>query len=757
MAKKDLKKSVSKKEIEGTQDINTLFNDLLTKITKSTNVPVNDKNLDHLVRSVDEIVSSELDSLEQYGGQDISKFFNELFRDTRVPVIGGSTNILDLDESAMKTFINNNYKSKYLLYQDLKNISEKLFELDEAILTTRDSIVTSDDMDSAISRTLSFENHNDEDVGTYISEIEKLEKKYNLMSKIKNHIVTKTLIYGKYYAYTIPYTKMIEDYVNRISRDTNGRVFDITRESAGVKEALSSDYFKSGRGNKKEFEAVLGNVKISNSPIPLPCVLENLDVDMFMETIIESNFDNDSEEFKALRDKSIKNSDKSFKAKKQPKQPENFYAELIGIDSDFKLKNKGIEELYIELVEPLKIVPLKIMNKIIGYYYIYSKDFNISNLATNSRTSVLTSTIYNRVGDSEDIVTKLSDVIVKNLNKPFIENNEGFKDIIASALRYYDIKNRQVTIQFIPPEYITEFKVNLDEEDEGTSVLLKSLFYAKLYLSILIFKIIAILTRSNDTRVYYVKQSPAEKDVTNKVNETIRSTKEKQVNFLDIMNSNSMLSKVGAMRDMYIPTGASGDKSLDIDIISGQDIQLNTDLMEMLRTNMISATGVPSVIMNYVNEADYAKTLVMANTKFLGRVISLQLDFNPSITEFYKKIIRFSNILQNNNETKNSLIESFEYTLTKPKSLNNNNLGDLINNTESVITFITKIAMGDNAEPGPMDNKIRDIALRELAKVYLPMLPWDDTMEIIKKATIEATKKEIEKAATSTADNQENY
>ena len=50
--------------------------------------------------------------------------------------------------------------------------------------------------------------------------------------------------------------------------------------------------------------------------------------------------------------------------------------------------------------------------------------------------------------------------------------------------------------------------------------------------------------------------------------------------------------------------GRSGERGIEFDILQGQDIPLNTDLMDMLRNNMISSTGVPSVIMNYINEAD---------------------------------------------------------------------------------------------------------------------------------------------------------
>ena len=94
------------------------------------------------------------------------------------------------------------------------------------------------------------------------------------------------------------------------------------------------------------------------------------------------------------------------------------------------------------------------------------------------------------------------------------------------------------------------------------------------------------------------------------------------------MNYNSMVTKRGANKDIFMPVGRSGERAIDFDILSGQDVQIDTDLMEKLRTNAISSTGVPSVMMSYVNEADYSRTLVMANAKFM----SLSKRFKNPIT-----------------------------------------------------------------------------------------------------------------------------
>lgn len=139
--------------------------------------------------------------------------------------------------------------------------------------------------------------------------------------------------------------------------------------------------------------------------------------------------------------------------------------------------------------------------------------------------------------------------------------------------------------------------------------------------------------------------------------------------------------------------------------------------------------------MNYLNEADYAKTLVMANSKFVGRVISFQLDMNGPTTELYKKIIKFSNT-----SIPDEIIESFEFAFNPPKTLNTMNLADVLNNTDQLVSYMIKIVTGENADQTQESNKIKDKVYKSLAKKYLPMLDWADAEEAIRDAKIEIAK-----------------
>ena len=91
------------------------------------------------------------------------------------------------------------------------------------------------------------------------------------------------------------------------------------------------------------------------------------------------------------------------------------------------------------------------------------------------------------------------------------------------------------------------------------------------------------MSKSSDTRIYYVKNSGIDTNYTNKVTELARDIKSKQIKFTDLLSYNSMISKIGAGKEIFMPVGKSGERGIEFDILAGQDIRLQDDLMEMLK------------------------------------------------------------------------------------------------------------------------------------------------------------------------------
>jgi hypothetical protein len=389
------------------------------------------------------------------------------------------------------------------------------------------------------------------------------------------------------------------------------------------------------------------------------------------------------------------------------------------------------------MIEPMKMVPIKVMNTTIGYYRIVAED--ITPLA-GAASNTLYFSKFDDHRKERTLVDAIAERIVKSFNKPFLEKNAKFKELIVDALNYYNLNERKLKFQFIPVEYVQVFKIDEDMDGNGTSMIKKSLFYAKLYLMILLFKIMSIILNSNDTKVNYIKQSGIDKNISNKVQEIARLKQNRQVNINDLFSYTTIINKVGNGSEMYIPTGRSGERPIETEILAGQDIQLNSDLLEMLKNSYILGTGVPAAIVNYMQEADFAKVIEQNNTKFNGRVVNYQLDFNPSITEMYKKIMRWSTTLEE------QIIDNFEFVLQPPKTTTINTKSELISQFQTLADFLTGMIYDDPNVA--MDNpdlleEIKEFK-RQLCDDQLPMIDMTKVMELKEKAAMVIKEKKLE-------------
>lgn len=754
--------------------LNNLSKDLLGSINSNANkISNHEDEVDKINDIINKVLISEMDDIKSFGGEDISGFIlrtlsennkedskrsnlnnfkklNNDFKSVEDLFTGENNDIFDM--------FNERYKNDLLLYDDLDTIVNQLIELDEAINTTRDAIVTADDMGSMISRNLDFETVSTEDERiSYKNIVKEMEEDHKLQQKIKNHIVPKTLQYGKYYAYIIPQSKLFENFQKNKIKDRRRQIAfeasEFEEEIAAITESMmemnnTEEEVRIGFASKKSnktSEAIktevseylsdfVTNIDVCNEDIPLPLLESNLSE--AVEDLLKFNDD-----FK----RAVDSVNKDLKNHKSPSN--NVFASLDGVmnTKDKKTKNKDSDEVedfsfikdcYIKLISPKQMRPVKIMNFTIGYYYVYeSEDGNKKPNKKGKFTSNFNIQNYDQTHNNSSILNTIATKVVKSFDKKYLQDNEEFKNAILNSLMYYNNHNKALHFQFIPAEYVCEFKVNEDENDEGTSILAKSLFYAKLYLALLMYTMILYMSRSADTRIYYVKNSGIDTNYSNKIQELARDIKSKQIKFTDLLSYNSITSKVGAGREIFMPVGKSGERGIEFDILSGQDVQLQNDLLEMLKQGYINGSGVPSVIMNYINEADYAKTLVMANAKFLARVVSQQLDFNNSISKMYRMIMAYSTSIPR------EAIMGFKFTLSPPRSLVNSNFTDLTQYGDNIIDYLLRAEFGENSESTDDINMTKDIFREKMSREIMPFLPWETIDEIMRDSTLEMEKR----------------
>ena len=706
-------------------------------------------DVDSLNDKFQSILSNELTGITGNEGNDITSFLNQVvsmdnkYRASE-DILNNQFNDLTGNEySSMQSFIYDAYRNRLLQQADLHEVSSQLIELSEAIMITRDAIISADTVEGRLNRSITFENIDDDEIDNYTSIVENMEKKFQLLEKIKNFIIPNTLEYGEYYVYVVPYSVLFNKFQQQKTRNvTNTGIlrrynestvlegFDDTRKENKLTELdmfLEDCYNKyhmrennkysdkkssETKINKDEFKSdlknIMENIIISTDDIPIPFLEEGLESIEY----INNQHNNVVTEDNSLFKKVIKNN-KS--------------------DGGVKISKKGefddIGDCYIKMIEPTRIIPIKIMNTILGYYYVQDEDITPLSGAVSSS---LYFSRFNEHSRQQTIIDSLAERVVQQFNKPFLKNNLKFKEAIVDCFNYYNLNENRVKMQFIPAEYIVRFKIDEDIDGNGTSMIKKSLFYAKLYLMILLFKIMSIIMYSNDQKINYIKQSGLDKNLANRVQEIARLQQSRQINISDLFSYTTLINKVGNGNAVYMPTGRSGERPIETEILSGQDVQLNNDLLEMLKNAYITGTGVPAAILNYLNEADYAKTVEQNNSKFNARVINYQLDFNPIITDMYKRIMRWST---NIGEEK---ISNFNFSLTQPRSATANAKAELISQFNTMTEFLTGLLYPDPGQAENPDNLNAEI--REFKKLYareqLPMIDFDSIEELINKASL---------------------
>lgn len=707
---------------------------------------------------MNEITNSDTNDMSSFIGQVLSL---DNRNNATAEFLNSQTLNLSQDQfGAMQSVIYDAYRNRLMEQSDIHEVSSQLIELSEAILITRDAIISADVVEGRMSRSLMIDNIDEDEESNTKSIIENVEKKFELLEKIKNFCIPKTLEYGEYYIYIIPYSKMFEEFEMMRQKD-NMQGFHESTVFESFDDNISNNTFKSKKNNndsfdkfinetydayciqestkyktdkynnpesgviskedfKKDIKNILNNISVCNESVPIPIIEEGIESFGYIK---ESTYSYTREESKK---EEVDGSD-LFSRVTQAKVNEDG----IIFENDKKKKKKNeyadIKDCYIRVLDPTKVVPIKIMNTIIGYYVIYEED--ITPLAGGVSAN-LYYTKFDEHRKEATIIDAIAERIVKSFNKSFLEKNAKFKEAIVDCIQYYNLNEKRLKFQFIPVEYIQEFKIDKDENGNGQSMLKKSLFYAKLYLMLLLFKIMSIILYSNDQKVNYIRTSGIDKNIANKVQEQARIKQARQINITDLFSYTTLINKVGNGSEMYIPTGRSGERPIETDILSGQDIQLNTDLLEMLKNAYILGTGVPAAIINYMNEADFAKVIEQNNTKFNGRVVNYQLDFNKDITDMYKKILRWSTDLPEN------VIENFQFVLQPPKNTATTTKSEIIGNFQQLADFFVSLIYDDPSQSLEAEKLQQEIKIfkKLLAKDQLPMLDFDRAEEIAKEA-----------------------
>lgn len=685
--------------------------------------------------SIDTIVSVNRNNT---GNGTMSTLYSRI-QQANMPNLGGSgdegakkleelINDNQVIESGLMGFINNtttvfDYDNK------IDTILKYMPKLQEALDTRKDNVLSADHFSKDFINITSSSINNDD--ATYNEHIKYIKEAYKIQDLV-DEIYDKASKYGEAFVYVVPYKKAVVHLLrqkNNIRADLNIREGIIITESGNIgmdtlpKELSVEDFKSAGYDNiQVEFSnggitsIIENSIKFEKSVKSLNEMSLNYEGANLSESFLNEAVENVRDVVKGQFQKTIKD-DLSFEGFDDRGQD--------GLIDKNNKKKKTNDDKYvnvpgtiIRILERKHVIPIYIDEYCFGYYYIevegpynpvgdYDKMQDPTMSLKGSNSILSTNSMMDQSQKQNNIIRYLSNQISNLIDAKFINTNQDLRQEIYTILKYNQDNNsskmNKIRVTFIPPDDMEHvyFKMNKDTH-RGISDLDKAMFPATLFSSMYITHTIWNMTRAQDKRVYYVNQN-VDTNISKTLLNTINQIKKGNFGIRQIENINHILNITGMFNDYIIPRGPGGSP-IDFEVMQGQSVEYQTELMNMLEEAAVNSCEVPMEMIQMRNSVDYASQLTMSSSKFLRKVYNRQSKFQKPISSIVNKIY--------NNEFDDNI--TLTVILPPPMFLNLTNTNQMMTNVNEYSQSVAQLIL-DPDEEEPIKNEV----IREINKFHL--------------------------------------
>ena len=649
--------------------------------------------------------------------------------------------------SSMQTLIGDqNYKFSQTL-KDYEVIKRCIPQIHKVITHLKNSIISPDAMaDSAIGIELPQNIKESEK-----DRINKIIEDYKLNDKLDN-IVEEYLISSVKYYTVVPYS-MIPDMLERnksLDECINELQLELGEpksllESSGlsisdseiITESISLDYYESKddmvSNIKKHFTVGQDDYKSALTEAINNIEFINGGMDYFKRALLNEAIA-EARVSKNDTDNSMKSILKNLQSKSK-KVSIDISAAAEGLLDDKTIKdirkNVDFKGCHLEELNPSRTIPFKLRDTLIGYFYVEEKNSPLDSTRTNNITTIMdkinASVYMKQAGDStgarvENMVIKsISERLIKSIDSKFINDNYDDMEIIYEFVRINQIHKKNCRVTFFHPDDVCEFK-----RKDG-SIMKNCMFIAKLYLLTLLTNVLANVTRGGDRQIHYVKTGLTT-DVEGSVNSTIRAIKQNQIRYSDIGTINDIFNIVGSLVDVFMPVSIDGERPIETETISGQNIDMNNDFLNSLLKSIIQSFGVPSSIIDDFENIDFAKTISMSNLEVAKMVLNSQNEINEPLTKMIRLIISYE---MPDFEQVNEIYAK----LTPPSVIVLEMNRERMQSISEIAETLSTILLPQNDQETSEERIIRKFK-EDYIRVNLPTLDWDKIDEIVSKIAL---------------------
>ena len=659
--------------------------------------------------TVERIIS---DSSYKTGLNNISTLYAKLLRsrggtassDDMNQIFG---NDMELSGSLYNAFFNNKNLKDYDAEIDM--ICKYMPKLDAALSTLLDNVLSADHFakDYITLAETNFSMVSNQK--TIVNNVELIKHKYNLAEKFQD-IAYNAMKYGEEFVYIIPYATAITRLYN------SNQAADVVKESVEFDQNFINTYQNQDSRDKVNFNDFKINLSYYNGLLN-ESIVANIKATERLKSIQEQSFNeayvpvleamSDTQKASLQKDTSISN---ALTPKDELDVKDFFEPTPDGITDPNKAKKYGKEikaaGALMKVLKRENVVPIYIDDICLGYYYIEGTANNFLDkdtaypmagitdpLNSMAMSKSPTAALKNSGNINDNMLRGIAAKISGMIDAQFIKLNKDLSREIYAILKYNSMTlkgENALNITFISPDDLVHCYYKFDPESHrGISLLNDSMIPAKLYTGMYISNTLATMSRGYDRRVYYVKNSGVDTNISQLLLQTMKQIKMTNFNIRRFENMNNVLNIIGQFNDFIIPTNASGESPVQFEIMQGQNIDPQTELMQKLEDMAVDATTVPVEIVNARNSLDYAVQASMTSSKFLKTVISDQIITNA----FFSRIM--TQLYRAEYDDSKAIIN---VSLPQPSYLNTSNTSTMINNMNDMVQAITDSYSDDFTE-----------------------------------------------------------
>lgn len=625
----------------------------------------------------------------------------------------------------------------------IDTICHYMTKLDQALSAKKDCVLSADHFDKEFLNIISESNAEKADV--FANRCKEIKKIYDFSTKADEwyDVAAK---YGERFVYCIPYNRGVSRLLK--SKHKSELLNSATINSTGiVSESMENQTFL-----QSEVPLDLKNNEISN-------VIIEFNKSAIITSVVEEQVIS-NKAIRAVNEMSLLNEEAinitediedqlvRSPAKKRHHVFDHSVPDDLSFDN-FEYSKDGLitkddankKEKIPEIVVPGSIIreldrknikPLYINNTCLGYIYIECEDvvpnnmrniqsFSDPNALMNTTNSYIMSTGSKKVA-SDHMVDFIAKKLAAMIDGEFINTNQDISQDIYAILKHNEkfiySKNPRVRVTFIPPNDITHIKFKTDPNTHrGISDIENAIIPATLYSALYITNAIWNLTRAQDKRVYYVKQS-VDTNISQILLNTMEQVKKGNMGARQIENIQHILNITGRFNDYIIPTTQSGEEPIRMEVLQGQKVELQDELMQVLLENAVECTDVPLDYISQRQSVEFATQLQMTSNKFLTIVYKRQEQYQKFLTEIFSKLYY----------NQYGEFDSIKVKLPPPMFLNITNINQIMMNSADMVQKIIEIISTD--EP----DEVKAYVSKQLNMMY--MSSYIDLPEIQRQFTL---------------------